>query len=543
MRIMLVVPTMGYTRPPLPLLSFSDFPSGLGYIAAALKAAGHEVIGVNPNNDNRYDKPYYMLLNKLSEAIESGKPDLIGLGGLCIDYAFLKDAIDLCRQLAPKTPIVLGGGIVNNDAEFIFNLLKPDYAIQGDGEEAMVLLAHGGKPHNLWYWEDGKPQYTGQDYEYGNVDDRPFPDYTPFGVQEMVDKYSCATRALYRYTRPEPRPFTIVTARGCPFNCSFCVHRGGPKYRARSIANIMAEIKENYEKYQFNILLILDELFVVNKQRFKDFCDALLANKELYGWDFDWTFQTHASAKLDLEVLQLAKKAGCFFFSYGLESASPTVLKSMDKRIKIPQIIEAMDLAHQTGIGFGGNLIFGDIAETQTTLLESLKFYYDYCSMDEVFLGFLMPYPGNKLFDTCMERGLIKDKAEYYANIDKEMYNMTTMPNEMWSYWMNYLILAERSWLTIKSTNATSVVKEDTVDAVTISTHNSRYRIEANCPYCGEHLVYREVVYAGKVDSPVFIGTGCQRCNKRIRVEFKLPEAVCELPPVSNHQDSVLAEK
>jgi len=77
----------------------------------------------------------------------------------------------------------------------------------------------------------------------------------------------------------------------------------------------MAEIKENYERYKFNVLIILDELFVVKQERFLEFCEAILEGKQQYGWDFDWMFQTHASAKLTLNGLKLAKKAGCFFFS------------------------------------------------------------------------------------------------------------------------------------------------------------------------------------------------------------------------------------
>ena len=154
-------------------------------------------------------------------------------------------------------------------------------------------------------------KFTGTDYKYRDINFMPFPDYEPFGIKEMIDDYSMATRVLYRYSRPEPRPYNIVASRSCPFACTFCVHKHrGVPYRARSIENVMEEIKVSYDKYNFNVLILLDELFAVNKSRLDDFSNAVLEGKDEYGWDFDWMFQTHANAKFDLDSLKLAKKAG-----------------------------------------------------------------------------------------------------------------------------------------------------------------------------------------------------------------------------------------
>ena len=102
-----------------------------------------------------------MLTDRLCKQLT---PDigLVGLGGLCTDFPFLKDAIGIIRQAAPKTPIVLGGNIVTYDAEFIFNHLKPDFAIIGEGEENLVKLVNAleeGKydfesVDNLWFWRE-----------------------------------------------------------------------------------------------------------------------------------------------------------------------------------------------------------------------------------------------------------------------------------------------------------------------------------------------------------------------------------------------------
>lgn len=138
MRILLVVPTHKYREYPTPL-SLSDFPTGFAYLAASLKQAGHEVIGLNCNNKFGYPSGRIMLQDLLQRKIKDSKPDLIATGGIAPDYAFLSDCITLCRSLC-DTLIVLGGQIVTNDAEDICELLKPDYAIIGEADRAIVDL-------------------------------------------------------------------------------------------------------------------------------------------------------------------------------------------------------------------------------------------------------------------------------------------------------------------------------------------------------------------------------------------------------------------
>ena len=466
MRVLLIVPTASYKyNDEYPcFLSISDFPAGFAYLASALRAAGHEVFGLNLNNITGYPSAYKMVYDKIPRSLREIQPQLVGLGGICTDYQFIRDSIQIIRKSAPNIPIVCGGGIITHDADYIMKLLRPDFCIIGEGEEKIVELANmlesGDKAYdqieNLGYWKDGTVLFTKRNFNYIDINQRHFPDYEPFGIKEMLDKYSLVSRNSYRYTRPHPRPMVIVTARACPFNCTFCIHERGPRYRARSVENIMQEIKLMYEKYSFNMLIILDELFVVNKPRLQEFCNTLLESRETYGWDFDWMFQTHANSSLDSEVLRLAKKAGCYFFSYGLESASPRVLASMNKKTKIPQIIDAIKIADSVGLGFGGNFIFGDPAETEETISETIDFFSRYCRNIHIHFECIRPYPGSKLFKDCIERGVIRDKFEFYEHIDEgPSWNMTQIPDRLWLPWAFLLTLLTGSYQWLKSTNAT----------------------------------------------------------------------------------------
>ncbi len=324
-----------------------------------------------------------------------------------------------------------------------------------------------------------------------------------------------ATRVLYRYPRINPRVFNLVAARSCPFTCTFCIHGHRQiKYRARSIPNIMEEIKETYEKYHYNVLLLLDELFAVNKVRLNDFSNAILDGKAKYGWDFVWSFQTHPSARFDLETLKLAKKAGCYFFSYGIESASPAVLRSMQKKTQVSQIVEAIKLAQEAKIAFGGNLIFGDPAETIDTICESLHFWLQYGQSEMIFLGFIMPYPGSKLFDDL--KGL--DKKTYYETIDEHLYNMTSIPDSDLTKWFNLLNKLEHEWELVKSTKMTHYIETIPSDRYSILNRVKRYKIYASCPHCNQQMEVEQI--SQDIKEAEFYGIACIHCGRKVRINL-----------------------
>jgi len=479
-------------------LGVTDFPSGFAYVSAALQKAGHEVYGLNLNNVICKDAQV-MLKENLIEALKV-KPGFVGLGGLCIDYKFIRDCIKIIRENS-EAKIVLGGHIASCDPGFM-KVLNPDHLIIGEGEEGFVKVCNG---------EYRRQVINSQPLP---IDEIPYPDYDSFGIKNMVDNFSIINRMLYRYSRKDPRPFIIVTARGCPYSCTFCKkHPEG--YRPRSIENIIGEIKENYEKYKFNILIMQDELFAVNKKRTREFCETLIEKKKEYGWDFDWLMQTHANSKLDEGTLRLAKESGMYLFSYGLESASNKILKSMKKHIKIEQIVEAIELADKVRVGFAGNLIIGDPNETEDTIRESLDFYFKHGIDAAIFLSYIQPYPGSEIFDYCMEKGIIKDKQTYYENIDKKI-NMTSIEDSIFTKWLAFNGLIEGSYLMIKSTEGK--LKKIDKDYLANAIQADNYQIDAICPHCGEEVSYNQIMH--KDQTKGFFVPLCQNCNKRIRVNL-----------------------
>ena len=531
MKVALVVPTRNYPNPMC--LTVLDFPTGLAYLAAALKTAGHKVIGLNPNNDFNHPSAPALLCAKLKRVLENDRPQLIGLSGLCVDYLFFKDAIKFIRSIAPRVPIVCGGGIITHDPEFIFNQLKPDFGVIGEGEEVLVQLVRqletGDHNYetvpNLWYWKNGVAIFSGLQYNYPDINSRSFPDYKPFDMEHVIGKYALAPFYIIRYTRPYPRVMPLVAARSCPFNCTFCVHQRGPKYRARSMESILEEIGLLYNEYHFNILFIADELFAIDRKRLRAFCNGIAEGRRRLGWDFNWVFNTHASAAFRREELQMARDAGCSFFSYGIESASPRVLASMNKKTQPSQIAEAITLANEVGIGFGGNFLFGDVAETPETIMESLNFFIDHCMDFFVSLVCVAPYPGSKLFEYCLERRIIPDKPTFYESIDAEIVNMTAMNDHAWKKWVKEFI-----WYMYPATalpflmpaSAISCYQEEGKVQCGPGLSKTTFGVHVCCPHCAKKIFCRELLDETEViqGSASFV-TGCPACSKRFNVELR----------------------
>ncbi len=494
MRVLLVVPTVAYSRYPT-FTSNADFPVGLAYLASALAHGGHQVFGLNLNNNPGYACGREMLSDSFGRALAANPPDLIGLGGLCVDYRFLSESIRVVRSQCPDTPIVCGGGIATHDPEFVMKALRPDYCIVGEGEQPIVQLADslGSGPDelsripNLVYWKNGQPCITRHEHGATDLDRLPFPDYEPFAVGRMLDGYSYAARTLHRYMRPQPRPMTIVTARGCPFRCTFCVPHGGSQYRVRSIASILDEIAALYQRYAFNILIIVDELFAANKSRLREFCERLREARRARDWDFSWLFQTHANANLSAADMRLAKEAGCYHFTYGIESASPRVLLSMNKKTRPAQIAHAIEVAEQEKLVFAGNLLFGDPAETAETIAETMEFIVKHCRAIEVVLTDVQPYPGSQLFDYCLETGIIKDKRRFYEEVESSRsYNMTDFPDNVWTAWLDRVKMLSRLAGWLESTAAVSCTVDTRTAENPMVLHYGMpiLKIGVRCPHC-----------------------------------------------------------
>jgi radical SAM superfamily enzyme YgiQ (UPF0313 family) len=308
-----------------------------------------------------------------------------------------------------------------------------------------------------------------------DLDSLPWPDYDGFEYHKYLE--NVWVRAIPLYDMFDfPKPYNVVASRSCPFNCTFCFHPLGRKYRQRSIDSIMEEIETNVKKYRANIIHIYDELFSKNRERVLEFCRRLKKFRQELSWECKWLCGLRVDM-IDDELLSAMKDAGCHNIGFGIESYSADVLKSMRKHTTPQQIENAVFLTRKNKIGVGGNLIFGDPAETPQTVAESLDFWkrHNYLMLQTFHVN---PYPGSGLYKYCIEKGIIKDRLDYIENHIYDRINMSAMTDREF----------EQMKIDLKITPVKYLYKTFPISIKEMD--NGMHTVLVQCPDCRETIQY-----------------------------------------------------
>lgn len=416
MRILIVVPnfTTQYRRQ-------YNFPIGLAYISAALKKSDYDVRILNLNHQgNEY-------LSSLERKIVEDKIDMVMTGGLTFHLQQLKEIFDTAKKISKNIITIGGGGGFTSEPILFSELTNVDYACLGEGEITNVELVNAivgnmdvSAVRGIVYKnETGQYVKTADRPPIDDLDSIAFPDYDGFELGKFLEEQT-PYDYYYTYICDEPRMMPIVMGRSCPYQCSFCFHPLGNKYRQRSLDNFFAELDSLLSRYQINSLSILDELFSMNEDMVIEFCNRIRP------YQLKWTVQMRVSIANE-NLLKTMRDSGCFNISYGIESISDKVLKSMGKHITKCEIENALYLTQKVGIGIQGNFIFGDEQEDMETFSETISWWRAHRQY-QLNLGFIETYPGTKLYKNAVEKGIIKDKKAFIQN-NCPVINLTGMSN------------------------------------------------------------------------------------------------------------------
>ena len=182
----------------------------------------------------------------------------------------------------------------------------------------------------------------GEFEETSNFDQIPWPDYEGFGIDEY-------------HRRHEARYMGVLTSRGCPFNCTFCVQTC--RFRQRKLEKVFGEIQYYKSKYKIDTVVFNDNTLNVSKARFMKICWWMK------GRGLSWSAAIRCDV-FDEEMAKAAKESGCSYFVVGVESFMQSKLDKMNKRIKVKDIYKTLDLLHKYGIKYHGNILLGFEDET-----------------------------------------------------------------------------------------------------------------------------------------------------------------------------------
>lgn len=409
MNYLIVAPRMTTTNE-----QYYPFPMGIAYVSSSLKATGRKVVTLNITYKQETTRQL------LERYIMENDIDVLAVGGLTTQYLQVKEIINLAKEIKPIIVTVVGGGIITSDPIAAMQALENvDYGIIGEGEITICELADAlenkiivSDVNGIIYENKGEWVINAPREEIMDLDSIPFPDYDGFDFAETLTKMPTDFLSV-----AETNLATVCFGRSCAFNCTFCFHPSGSKYRQRSLDNIFKELDILCSKYLIKNLVISDELFAYKSERVEEFCRRI--GKYKVGFI--------VSLRVDIvtkELLQTLKDYGCLHIGFGLESADNRILKSMRKQITVEQIEHALALANEVGITIQGNFIFGDLEETVETAMSTINWWQKH-SEYQIPLKWIVVYPGTHLYKVACEKGIIKDPVQYikdgcpYINVSK----------------------------------------------------------------------------------------------------------------------------
>ncbi len=416
MKILLVNPPQTFypgSEPPA-----GNLPIGLMYIAAVLQKAGYSVeildaffLGANyPESGESITVG--LSFEQIKQEIQNRKPDIIGVAGPFTCQ--VGNAIEVCKaakEVAPDALVVVGGPHVTLvPKEFLEENPSVDVAVAGEGEYAMLEIAHHREAGKSLSDVLGVAFRSGGEVKVNQT--RPFItdlDELPYPAYDLVDMEQYLGPSKIGYRSFQDRAISMVTSRGCPFNCCFCaVHlHMGKTLRAHSAQYVLDHIQYVVEKYKVKNIFFEDDNLTLDLKRFEAICDGLIERKIKIGWE---TPNGVRADCLTMELLKKMKQSGAKSVFVGVESGDQQVLdKVICKSLDLNRVVEFAKNSHEIGLKTGAFYIIGFPGETKENMQRTVDFALMLKRKYDVGMHLFMATPsyGTKLFDECIEKGYL----------------------------------------------------------------------------------------------------------------------------------------
>lgn len=271
------------------------------------------------------------------------------------------------------------------------NLGKADSVCRGEFDYTVRDLAFALRDNKslvgidgLSFKENGRVYHNGPRELIKNLDELPF-------VSEVYKKH-LNVRDYFYASLLHPQ-VTILTARGCPYNCSFCNSPFKNSYRATSVENVVKEFEYiQSELHEVKEVMIEDETFAANKKRTIELCNSMMERGIKLAWS------CNARVNTDYETLKAMRSAGCRLLCVGFESPTQAALDSVNKKTTKQQQLEFMGNTRKLGLLVNGCFILGLIGDTKETIAETIEFAKELNPCTTQFYP-LMVYPGTEAYE------------------------------------------------------------------------------------------------------------------------------------------------
>jgi len=397
-------------------------PLGLAYVASVIREKGYPVSIIDAaaqgwKNVQSFDdhRDFNGLsYEQIATEVKKLQPKVVGITA---NFTIQKDSAfrvaSVVKGVDKDIIVIIGGSHVTVKPKECALNSDIDFAVFGEGEITMLelmekmeneaTLPEFKKVKGLAF-KDGTDVYVGEPRPYNfDLDSLPYParDLLPMGIYFEASK-------LKRANRDMDKPWaTVITSRGCPFECVFCsIHLTmGRRWRARSPENVVGELTQLAQIYGVKQLDFEDDNISCDKRRMEKLCDLVVES----GLQFEWYTPNGVRADtLDENLLRKMKASGCRELWFAPESGSQRVVNEViGKRIDLRCIERMVELCKRVGISSNCFFVIGFPGETREEINETFAFArrLSYLGADNFMFSIATPLYGTRLYTEALERG------------------------------------------------------------------------------------------------------------------------------------------
>jgi anaerobic magnesium-protoporphyrin IX monomethyl ester cyclase len=350
-------------------------PIGLAYIAAFLREHGHRVTIIDAEVEQ---------LSGNQIAQQARRADLAGITTTAPTYHSALEIARLTKQSNKGTAVVLGGPQATFlDAESL-EKSPADAVVRGEGEQTMLDVANAVESGSAFEFDGVTHREAGTVVKnpdrklIHSLDEIPFParDLLP------MEKYL------------PPKCTGVISSRGCPFRCIFCAssNLNRKTFRSRSAHNVFQEVAQLVAQGYENVTM-LDDNFILNKDRAFKFADLVEENK----LKFEWSCTARVDS-VDEDLLRRLQEVGCNGLFFGVESASDDTLKLIKKGFSTDQVISTFDVLKDYDYTTTASFMIGLPGDDRQKIVDTIDLAKR-IDPDFAMFSVTTPYPGTELYD------------------------------------------------------------------------------------------------------------------------------------------------
>lgn len=395
-----------YNKPGRSGVKESYPPLGLYYLEAMLRQGGYaaEILdGLFLSREN------------ISERVRVASPRAIGI---YVVSSALPETLFLIKglRLVSGAPIILGGPHITHCPESIRSF-SADFGICGDGEESFLqlinFLIHGeGSIENIpgIILIRNNSCVVSKKADISELDALPFPNF------------SLASESPYFFPLSSDNMTTMISSRGCPFDCVYCGLPNKRCYKSRSVNNVLSEIKINIGK-GYKYIDFKDDIFTYDMDRIENFCSGIIEE----GIEFGWGCETRADF-LSEGLIRLMKEAGCRNIKFGIESGVKRVQGAIGKIIPLDRVKVIFQLVRHYDMEVIAYFSLGHPGEKLSEMNKTIETVRE-LNPDYMDVTLCSPIPGSRLFDIAVEEGKIS--KDFWEKVDEIEIMPVYVPNDV----------------------------------------------------------------------------------------------------------------